>query len=153
MADPKAEPGPGAPKKSAAKRPKNQGQARPASSKKPQPQPPPVFGSAVPSVGEPPQDPSRADILQGMGQITERVKECFARLQVPGTIIVKLTILASGHVSTVEPTGELAGTPTAECVEEIARAVEFRPFKREQITLTYPIVFKAEPDETAAPSP
>ena len=90
-------------------------------------------------------DPTRQEILAAMERVKPHAQDCFDRFQVAATVTVKLVVSgASGHVASAAAQGELADSPTAKCVEDAARAAQFRPFRRDSVTLTYPFVLKGD---------
>lgn len=131
------------PSAAAAKRPAPATKKRPSAKVNPRSDALKKAPVAPPPVGELPQDPNRIDMVQTLGNVRPRFQECFEHWQVPGALLLKLTIASSGHVTNVAVEGELAGTPSADCVEKIASAAEFPRFKRDKITLTYPVLLKA----------
>jgi len=115
------------------------------SPKKPKPSPAPAPTPAVPpQPGDLPENPTRNDILVAMARVKPRVRDCFDHHQTPGTVVVKLVVTSSGRVASATASGELAGTPTAECVEGAVRGAVFRSFRRERVTITYPFVLKKD---------
>lgn len=97
--------------------------------------------------GQPPDNLVRNEILVAMERVKPRVANCFDLYNQPGLATVQMTVTSAGHVASAKVIGALAGTPTAECVENAARAASFRPFKRPSVTLTWPFVLKVEGEE------
>ena len=99
--------------------------------------------------GELRDDPTRQEILVAIDHIKPKIDECYERLKLsaPATVIVKMVVMASGRVSSATIEGELANTPTAQCVQDAAKAAVFHPFRREKIDLSYPFVLRADPAE------
>lgn len=107
----------------------------------------PTRGGALREAGAPPDDLVRTEILAAMDRVKPRVGNCFDLYNQPGLATVRMTVTSSGHVASARVIGALEGTPTAECVEGVARTASFRPFKRPSVTLTWPFVLKPEGDE------
>jgi len=57
----------------------------------------------------------------------DKVEACFARYQVPGTVMLHVVIGRNGAVRTAVASGQFAGTPTGACVESAARTATFPP--------------------------
>lgn len=85
-------------------------------------------------------DPRRTDVVEGMAQIKAQAQACFERFRVPGVVVVKLLISAAGKVTSAAAHGELAGSSTADCILELARAGEFRIVRGDAYSLSFPIV-------------
>ena len=105
---------------------------------------------ATATVASPPgagDDPTRNDILAGLSRVQGKIQDCYDELQTPGLLLVKMVVLSSGKVQSVVAEGALAGTPSAECVEQAVKGAWFRPFKRDKLTLTSQLVLKKLDDD------
>jgi Protein kinase domain/PEGA domain len=98
-------------------------------------------GPAAPSSGEAGTGArflSESAIMAGMNRVKAKVGACYARLRVPGLVMVNVTIARNGTVASAVATGRFGGTPTGACVE---RAVENALFPPSEAGLTTPYPF------------
>jgi hypothetical protein len=65
------------------------------------------------------------EVRDGLDAITGKAKACYGSTGQTGTVKVKLTIAPSGKVSKASASGDLAGTPAADCVVAAVKAASF----------------------------
>jgi hypothetical protein len=70
--------------------------------------------------------PIRAFVC-GMNAVKGKVAACFAEYEIPGTVMLNVSIGRNGAVSSAVATGQFADTPTGACVESAARTATFPP--------------------------
>ena len=75
-----------------------------------------------------------------MNGLASRVRSCFDKYRVPGTLRVKTTIRANGQASG-RVVGEFAGTPTAACVVGGVANLSF-PRSGGAMTFVYPFTLR-----------
>jgi hypothetical protein len=96
---------------------------------------------AAPPVDENlPDKLSMSEIQGGLGKVKGKASACYSQFNVPGTVMVNLSIGGNGHVSASHANGQFAGTPTGECVARAARSAVFPRFKGPNISIDYPFV-------------
>jgi hypothetical protein len=72
------------------------------------------------------------------------VKSCFINQraetgELPKGVKVKMSIQSSGKVSSASiPSGDWQGTPFDSCLSGAVKSIQFPPFDRDAVTLTYP---------------
>jgi hypothetical protein len=77
------------------------------------------------------------DIRSAMSALTGKAKGCYEKFGVSGSVGVKLTVAPSGEVKKAVATGASAGTPTGDCVADVAGSAKFPPWDGNQQTVTY----------------
>lgn len=89
----------------------------------------------------PPDDslPTRVFVC-GMLAVKDKVAACYARYQVPGTVMLNVVIGRNGAVTAAAATGVFASTPTGACVETAARTATFPP--SQGLSTPFPFVLK-----------
>jgi len=85
---------------------------------------------------------SRKQVSDGMQPVKSQIAACFAKLKVPGTADVKLTIEGTGRVGSVVVRGAFAKTPSGACVEEAVKSATFPAFDGAPMTLDYPFTLR-----------
>jgi hypothetical protein len=83
---------------------------------------------------------SRKQVQETMRRVVGAVQRCYDTHQVPGTVVVELTIMPDGSVARSEPTGP--ATPTARCVAAACRLLRFPPFGGPPLSILYPFVLR-----------
>jgi hypothetical protein len=84
---------------------------------------------------------SASQVRAGVGSVTGAVQQCGQGQS--GRLVAQMVIDgASGRVTSVTPTGELAGTPVASCVARALRGARFPRFRDSAMTVTYPFTFR-----------
>lgn len=81
-------------------------------------------------------------ILAVMRPVVEAANGCFARYKVSGTATLAMTVDGDGRVTDYAQKGDFAGTPTAACIDVLAKKVRFPPSKKPSTPITFPIVLK-----------
>ncbi len=105
----------------------------PSPTRQPSPSPEPT---PAPQPGKP---LSKAQVLAGLAPLKDAGHACAAKLGVEGIAMVQLTINPNGTVSRAVVTGELAGTPAAECIVLAARELKFDSFQAPAFRFNYPV--------------
>jgi hypothetical protein len=113
-------------------------QSTPAQTAEQAPPPPP---SRDPN--GPPEQLDKTAIVDGAAKARPVVRECYQRYGVPGVVSVKLKILNDGLPTDVTVLGDLAGTPTGQCVADaVARTASFPRFAGAAQTIIFPFVLR-----------
>jgi hypothetical protein len=81
----------------------------------------------------------RTGIRQVFSAAKPKLLACGEEPKASGKLIARVTIAASGEVTNVVITGDLAGTPAAECAAKVLRAQKF-PSLHAETTVSYPFV-------------
>ena len=89
---------------------------------------------------EPGRPMSTRALVCAMRAIKEKVAACYARYQIPGTVLVNFVISKQGTVAAATTMGTFAGTPTGDCVAAAAKTATFPP--SDGMTTPYPFVLK-----------
>src|SRR3954469_12738308 len=76
----------------------------------------------------------------GMNAVKDKVAACFARYEVPGTVMLHALIGRNGAVRSAIAIGPFADTPTGACVESTARTATFPP--SDGLSTRFPFVLK-----------
>ncbi|MCC6993378.1 MAG: serine/threonine protein kinase [Deltaproteobacteria bacterium] len=82
---------------------------------------------------------SKAQILAGVAPLRAAAHACAVKLGVEGVAVVQLTIKPNGTVGRALVTGNLAGTPAAECLVLAARELKFDTFRAPEFRFNYPV--------------
>ncbi len=83
---------------------------------------------------------SRSDITTGMRKISGRVSACYGKFQEAGTVMVKVTIAADGHVSSASATGKFKNTETGLCVSQAVEKAKFPAWDGKDRHINYPFL-------------
>jgi hypothetical protein len=86
-----------------------------------------------------PERLDRTSVEEGISRLRPEVLRCHDEHKVAGTATVRLVIAPEGLVETATVTGELAGTPTASCIEAAVLRATFAT-ARAPTTVSYPFV-------------
>jgi hypothetical protein len=84
---------------------------------------------------------SESAIMAGMNRVKAKVGACYARLRVPGLVMVNVTIARNGTVESAVATGKFGGTPTGACVERAVATALFPPSEA-GLTTPYPFTLR-----------
>ena len=85
---------------------------------------------------------SKTLIADAMSKIRPRVFACYKKFQSPGTLELTYLVAGNGTVQSVVVGAAYAGTPTGQCVMEVAKDARFPPFKLDQQKFTYPFFLR-----------
>lgn len=101
---------------------------------------------------------TRADVVSAINAVRPQLSRCGRDPSLIG--VVRLTVSSSGRVTAAQVSGVLAGTSAGECVADVARSAVFRPSRREQTVVSWPVALGrspsfsvSSPPETDAPAP
>ena len=87
-------------------------------------------------------DLKKADIIDGMSHVKERVAQCYDRFQQAGLAAVTVTIDPGGKTADATVMGSFKGTPTGDCVREAVLAATFKRFKGAPKVINYPFLLR-----------
>ena len=85
---------------------------------------------------------SKTLIADAMSKIRPRVFACYKKFQSPGTLELTYLVAGNGTVQSVVVGAAYAGTPTGQCVMEVAKDARFPAFKLDQQKFTYPFFLR-----------
>ena len=91
---------------------------------------------------EPPPQLTKTLIADAMSKIRPRVFACYKKFQSPGTLELTYMVAGNGTVQSVVVGAAYAGTPTGQCVMEVAKDARFPAFKLDQQKFTYPFFLR-----------
>jgi hypothetical protein len=81
------------------------------------------------------------DVIQeALKPVADGAAQCFEQLGVAGKAKLRITIAGDGSISKYEQQGDLAGTPTGECIDKLVKTVTFPASRRARTTINFPIV-------------
>jgi len=89
-----------------------------------------------------PDELSAAQIKATMQPVRDAANACFEQLGVAGDAKLHVTVGASGAVIAVDIKGDLAGTPTAACIDQAVKAVTFPRTRKARQSFNYPIILR-----------
>jgi hypothetical protein len=98
--------------------------------------------SAAPALESMPPELSKALIADAMAKIRPRVFACYKKHQSPGTLELTYLVAGNGTVQSVAVGAAYAGTPTGQCVLDVAKDARFPAFKLDQQKFTYPFFLR-----------
>ena len=96
----------------------------------------------APSSDDVPAQLSKALIADAMAKIRPQVFACYQQFKVPGTLELIYVVASNGTVQSVAVGPAFAGTPTGQCVQQVAKDARFPPFKLDQQKFTYPFFLR-----------
>ena len=85
---------------------------------------------------------SKTLIADSMAKIRPQVFACYQQFKVPGTLELIYVVASNGTVQSVAVGPAFAGTPTGQCVQQVAKDARFPPFKLDQQKFTYPFFLR-----------
>ena len=97
---------------------------------------------SAPASDEVPPQLSKTLIADAMSKIRPRVFACYKKFQSPGTLELTYLVAGNGTVQSVAVGAAYAGTPTGQCVMEVAKDARFPAFKLDQQKFTYPFFLR-----------
>jgi hypothetical protein len=77
------------------------------------------------------------DIRKAMSALNGRAQGCYAKHHQSGSVAVRLTVEPSGKVTKSVTTGSFAGTPTGDCVADVAGNASFPAWDGKVMTVNY----------------
>lgn len=99
-------------------------------------------GDGTAAADEVPAQLTKALIADAMAKIRPQVFACYKKFQTPGTLELTYLVAGNGTVQSVAVGAAYAGTPTGQCVLEVAKDARFPSFKLEQQKFTYPFFLR-----------
>ncbi len=85
---------------------------------------------------------SKTLIADAMAKIRPQVFACYQQFKSPGTLELIYLVASNGTVQSVVVGPAFAGTPTGQCVLQVAKDARFPPFKLDQQKFTYPFFLR-----------
>ncbi len=85
--------------------------------------------------------PTSLEIRAVFTALTPAVRGCVGARAV--TVLVAITALSTGRVSTVQISAPFAGTPAGSCIAAVVRRARLRPFRDPSFTFSWPYVIPA----------
>jgi len=84
----------------------------------------------------------RGKVRKALAAVSADLHACYDQFGVKGDAPATIVVAPTGKITMVKVIGQLAGTPTARCVERLVRNVKFPTFKGQQVSLQWPFVVK-----------
>jgi hypothetical protein len=85
---------------------------------------------------------TKAQIADAMAKIRPQIFACYQQFKSPGTLELIYVVASNGTVQSVAVGPAFAGTPTGQCVQQVAKDAHFPPFKLDQQKFTYPFFLR-----------
>jgi hypothetical protein len=89
-----------------------------------------------------PDVPPRPQIADVIKRAQPMVRGCRQRSKLFGQAVANFVLRSDGKVQTLTIDGELAGTPLAVCLQQALRTLQFAPFKRPTVAVSWPFTFR-----------
>jgi hypothetical protein len=89
-----------------------------------------------------PDQLSRDQVARAMRTIDDKIRGCFLKYKMPGTVNVRMVVDGAAGLQSTEMGPPFEGTPTGECVKAAIATVPFGKFSGERMTIVYPFMLR-----------
>ncbi len=83
---------------------------------------------------------SGGDVRSAINKVRGRVRSCFSKYSVHGTVKVRIKVKCTGRVIYASPRGKHSSSPVGKCIARAVRGARFPKFKKKSTSFTYPFV-------------